>query len=119
MGHHISNQFPQRLTVLVGVIATLLVLLTLSASSASASSPYCGGEVRSNYGTCWGAARNVSEVIGWGNEKSVCVGVAPLTGKCSSGPWAFAVMSYGVVYHSEPWIQDNAAGKTTMWGEAF
>jgi len=114
-----SHRFSSPLLALAGaVLATLLLALALSAPSASASG-YCGGKVLSNYGICYGAERSASEVQGYGTEKSVCVGLAPISGKCSSGPYAWASDNYGTVYYTSPWIQDNAAGRTEVFGEAF
>lgn len=119
MSHHVSHYVSPRLAALAGVLAMLGVSLTLFAPSASASK-YCGGKKLTNYETCVGAARNLHEVKGFGEEKSVCVGISAVGGgHCSGGPHQIAVYNYGTVYYTEPWIQDNAVGSTIVYGEAF
>jgi hypothetical protein len=120
MTHHVSRQLPRRIVALVGILAALSIAMTFSASSASAS-PYCGGQKLINYKYCYGAARSQTEVRGMGNEKSVCVGAGIIFGNCSGGPgqWVSTHLNTEGPYYAEPWIEDNAAGATTVWGESF
>lgn len=108
----------KRLAAIAGVLATLCAALALFASSASAS-PYCGGQYLTNFGICYGAERTMTGVSGYGQERSVCVGIAPISGRCSGGPGQLATYSFGSPYYSSPYIQDNAAGGTYVWGETF
>jgi hypothetical protein len=97
----------------------LSVSLTLFSPTASASSPYCGGQNLSNFQYCYGAARNLSEVRGYGLSHSVCVGAGAIFGGCSGGPNQIVSANFGSVFHIEPWIEDNAAGATVVYGEAL
>jgi hypothetical protein len=106
------------MVALVGILAALSLAMTFSASSASASG-YCGGKVLSNFGRCIGEARLLSEVRGIGNEKSVCVGADAIFGKCSGGANQWTSANFGAAFKRSPWIEDNSAGVTTVWGEAF
>jgi|GEM_PF-5936465 hypothetical protein len=119
MTRHISRRLTPRLALLAGVIAMLSVALMLIASSASASSKYCGGQRLSGGEYCFGVARDVEEVKGYGEEHSVCVGIGAESGHCSGGPHQIATFDKGTVVDEEPWIQDNAAGSTVVYGEAF
>ena len=105
---------------LVSILAVLAITLVFSAGSASAST-YCGGQKLSNYGKCTGAARSQTEVRGMGNLHSVCVGAGILWGGCSGGPgqWVNVHLNTEGPYYASPWIEDNAAGETTVWGESF
>jgi hypothetical protein len=116
---HVFNRLA-RMVALTGILAALSIALTFSAGSASAS-PYCGGQKLSNFKYCYGAARSQTEVRGLGNEKSVCIGAGILFGNCSGGPnqWVFTHLNTEGPYYAEPWIEDNAAGATTVWGESF
>jgi hypothetical protein len=118
MAHRISHQLSVRLAALAGVLATLCVLLTLSAPSASAAT-YCWGHGLSKFGRCWGAERNLSEVRGYGTEKSVCLGAGALWGGCSGGPNQIKTVNFGTVYKLQPWIEDNAEGFTWVYAEVF
>jgi hypothetical protein len=108
------------LAVLASILAMLAITLLISAGSASASG-YCGGAVLSNFGTCHGAARSQTEVRGMGNSHSVCIGAGIIRGNCSGGPgqWVSTHLNTEGPYYAEPWIEDNAAGSTTVWGESF
>jgi hypothetical protein len=105
---------------LTGTLAVLAMMLLFSAGSASASN-YCGGQKLSNFGTCRGTARSQTEVRGMGNLHSVCIGAGILRGNCSGGPgqWVSTHLNTEGPYFAEPWIEDNAAGETTVWGESF
>lgn len=57
---------------------------------------------------------------GMGNEKSVCVAIAPWGPiKCSSGSGVWVINNYGKNLEGKGWIADNAIGATTVWGEIF
>jgi hypothetical protein len=114
----LSSRFSRRLAVLAASVAVLCSALALSSSSASAS-PFCGGQVLSNFAYCHGAPRDMSGDSGYGNEHSICIGANAISGGCSTGPGAIKTMSLGNVIHGEPWIEDNAAGSTVVHGETF
>lgn len=63
-----------KLALLVAALAASITMLLLLAAPrhAEAYSPYCGGTLW-GYGSCWGAARNVNAVYGWGEDHGVCV----------------------------------------------
>jgi hypothetical protein len=119
MSHHVSHYVSPRLAALVGVIATLCLWLTLFAPWASASSKYCGGQRLNGHETCFGVARNLEEVRGYGEEHSVCVGIGAKAGHCSGGPHQIATFDEGKVVFQKPSIEDNASGSTVVYGEAF
>jgi hypothetical protein len=114
-----SRRISLRLATFTSVLVMLGVLLALSSPPASASSPYCGGQRISNYGFCYGAARYLSQVAGYGDQRSVCVGIAGVSGTCSSGPRQIAVFNWGSVIWTNPYIQDNAASWTIIHGTAY
>lgn len=113
------RRLPQIVAV-ASILAMLSIALLFSAGPASAS-PYCGGQKLSNFKYCYGAARSQTEVRGMGNAKSVCIGAGILAGNCSggAGQWVFTHLNTEGPYYAEPWIEDNAAGETTVWGESF
>jgi hypothetical protein len=119
MPYRASRHLSPRFAALAGVLAILYVSLTLLAPSASASSKYCGGQRLNGHEYCFGVARNLEEVKGYGEEHSVCVGIGAASGHCSGGPHQIATFNEGKVVHEEPWIQDNASGSTVVYGEAF
>jgi hypothetical protein len=108
------------LVALTSILAMLAITLLFSAGLASASG-YCGGANLSNFGKCRGAARSQTEVRGMGNEHSVCIGAGVLFGNCSggAGQWVSTHLNTEGPYFAEPWIEDNAKGATTVWGESF
>jgi hypothetical protein len=108
-----------RFATLLSALALLGVVMSLCATPASASSPYCGGQRISNYGFCYGAARYLSQVAGYGDQRSVCLGIAGVSGSCSSGPRQIAVFNWGSVIYTNPYIQDNAASWTIIHGTAY
>jgi len=114
----LSSRVTRRLAVLAAALSLLLAALALSAGSASAS-PFCGGQRLSNFGYCYGAARDLSGDSGYGVEHSICIGADSIWGGCSTGPGNIKTMSLGSVIHAEPWIEDNASGVTTVYGETF
>jgi hypothetical protein len=116
MTHGVARHRFRLLLMLAGVLVTLCISLALSAPSASAS-PYCGGTWLTNYGICYGAERSMTGVSGYGLERSVCVGIAPISGNCSGGPRQLASFNWGSAIYSSPYIQDNAPGGTIVWGE--
>lgn len=119
MTHHVSRRLTSRLAVLAGVLVMLSVALTFIASSASASSKYCGGLRLNGHEICFGVARNLEEVKGYGEEHSVCVGIGAKGGHCSGGAHQIATFNEGKVVFQKPWIEDNAAGSCVVFGEAF
>jgi len=120
MAHGISRGVSRRVALLAGLIALAgaSLALALGASQAQAS-PFCGGQTLSNYGYCYGAARNLSGDSGYGVSHSICIGADSIWGGCSGGPGQVRTMNLGYVIHAEPWIEDNAAGSTVVYGETF
>ncbi len=120
MAHGISRGLSRRITLLAGLVALVgaSLAIALSASPASASS-FCGGRTVSNYGYCYGAARNMSGDSGYGVSHSICIGAGAIWGGCSGGPGQVRTMNLGSVFHVEPWIEDNAAGATVVYGNTF
>jgi hypothetical protein len=110
------------LLLIAGVLATLAVSFMFVEAQSAEASPFCGGQVRSNYGYCHGAARTVyagGGVSGYGDQRSVCLGIAAIAGGCSSGPGHVHVMWLNYTIYGQPWIQVNAPGASTLWGQTF
>lgn len=106
--------------MLVGALGALAVILFLALSSPAAkASPFCGGYNVSPGNPCYGAARALNGVNGYGDSHSVCVGADILAGPCSSGPGQIATMNLGFTYTGQPWIADNASGPTIVHGDTF
>jgi hypothetical protein len=114
MTHRLSRRF----AVLAGVLATALAAMALATSSASAS-PYCGGAQSNQFSTCFGAARVLTGVTGYGTTTSACVGANEIFGACSGGPRQLASHSFGSAANRVPWIRGNATTVTTVFGETF
>jgi hypothetical protein len=115
------SQF-RTLLILAGVLATIATSFMFAQTQTADASPFCGGQVRSNYGTCYGAARTVyagGGVSGYGDQHSVCLGISILGGGCSSGPGHVHVMWLSYTINGSPWIQVNAPGASTLWGNTF
>lgn len=118
MAHRLAPRLSRRVAALAGTLVVLCAALALAAPQASAS-PYCGGQTLSNYQYCYGAARSLSGVTGYGVSHSVCVGADIFSGGCSGGPGQTRTMSLGFTIYGRPWIEDNAAGATVVYGETF
>jgi hypothetical protein len=103
--------------VLAGLCATMLAFNTSSANAER----YCWGVWLPGKGaTCNHHERWASQVSGMGAQHSVCVWHQPFGPiKCSGGPGAWVTNNYGTNYWGIPYIQDNAAGGTTAYGEVF
>jgi hypothetical protein len=119
MAHRLSRHRSRPLLMLAGALTTLCVSLALFAPSSASASAFCSGAVRSNYDYCHGTARNLSGVTGHGDQHSVCVGAGALWGGCSGGPNQIATMNLGYVAYLGPWIEVNAPGTSTLWGDTF
>jgi len=115
-----SSMSMRRLTPLAAGVAALAVLLVLAFSNGQAqASPFCGSQTVSPGSPCYGAARAMNGVNGYGTSHSVCVGAGILAGPCSSGPGQLATMNIGFTYTAQPWIADNAPGSTVVYGNTF
>jgi len=113
----ISQSMARRLAVLAGLFATLCVSLALFAPSASASE-YCGGWLGA-YGQCYGNARSLNGVSGYGEQHSVCVGIEAIGRVCSGGPGQIATYNFGSTVYYRPRIENNAAGNNLVHGNTF
>jgi len=117
MTHARSTQTRLAALAIAG-LATLLLALAFSASSASATG-FCGGSRVNNINKCFGAARVFRIVQGHGDETSVCVGYNEFVGPCSGGPGRNVSWDLGSSVNRSPSIIGNAASFTTAWGETF
>jgi hypothetical protein len=104
------------LGLVLGLTATALVALALSASPASAS-PFCGGQQVNNSNKCWGASRQMSGANAYGTSTGVCVGADLTQGQC--GPTLAIVDVYVSSGVHSPWIIGTAGNFTTVYGETF
>lgn len=122
MTHKLFRYHARRVALLIGALAIAYVLLVFSSAPPAAhANIYCWGKVLTNYQYCYGVARKLKGDRGYGTEKSVCVGADSIFGKCSAGPNYIAEFVYyeNQEIYAEPWIEDNAAGKTTVYAETF
>lgn len=104
----------QRFALLAASLATLLVALALTSTSASAS-PFCGGETVSNIQTCFGASRTFQFLRGRGESTGVCVGYNEIgRGGCSAGAGAWAEWNIGSAAFRTPRIMGNSSNNTTV-----
>jgi hypothetical protein len=109
-----------RIAALAGVLASVCASVAMFTAPSASAEQYCWGTVLSNEKSCEGHLRFGSLVTGKGNEKSVCVAIAPWGPiKCSSGPGVWVTTNYGKNLEGKGWIADNAVGKTTVFGEIF
>lgn len=120
MVDHVSGRIG-RIAALVGVLAGVCASVAMFTASSASAEQYCWGKVLTEEKSCYsGHTRFASVVQGMGNEKSVCVAIAPWGPiKCSSGPGVWVTNNYGKNLEGQGWIADNAVGKTTVWGEIF
>jgi hypothetical protein len=105
------------LGLVLSLVATALVVLAVSASPASASSPFCGGQQVNNSNKCWGASRNMEGANAYGTSTGVCVGADLTQGQC--GPTLAIVDVYVPYGNHAPWIIGTGSNFTTVYGEAF
>jgi hypothetical protein len=111
----------------IGLSAAVAVLLCLILSVASPSGAkaetitgYCNNQVKGAFETCWGEARTLFRVYGYGDQHSVCVGTSAYTySACSGGPGKGVYAPVGYTAWLYPWIQNNAAGSNRVHGVAF
>jgi hypothetical protein len=109
-----------RFAALAGVIASVCASMAMISAPSASAEQYCWGTVLSNEKSCEGHLRFGSIVKGMGNEKSVCVAIAPWGPiKCSGGPGEWVGTNYGTNLEGKGWIADNAVGKTSVFGEIF
>lgn len=114
-----SRALNQRIAaLLIAGLATVLLALTLSPPSASATG-FCGGQIIRNDSGCYGAARVFAIVQGHGDETSVCVGFNEQIGPCSGGPSRNVEWNLGSYANRSPYIIGNARSTTRGWGETF
>lgn len=110
-----------------GVLAAAGVLLCLILSLGSPSrakaetlSPYCNNQVFGPSQTCYGAARTLYAVYGWGDQHAVCVGTSANTNvACSGGAGQGAYAPVGFTAFLTPWIQNRGGGNNTLHGVAY
>jgi hypothetical protein len=109
-----------RIAALVGVLASVCASVAMFTAPSASAEQFCWGTVLSNEKSCEGHQRFGSEVRGTGNEKSVCIAIAPFGPiKCSGNPNEWVATNYGTNLEGKGWIEDNAAGKTSVFGEIF
>ena len=113
---------PRLLMALVATTAMLALSLIAGQSQANAAwSTYCNPVTLGAYGDCIDSPRKQYQLMGWGDQHSVCVQVSNFkeTRRCSAGP------GHGVYTPTfEPWtwyplISNNAKGTNTVHGISF
>lgn len=100
-------------SLFLGILAALVVMMALAASSASAT-PFCGGQHVNNANKCWGASRFMVYGYGEGASTGVCVGADLYSGQCAPvGQDAYVYPPEGP--HA-PWIIGTASAFTEVVG---
>lgn len=111
------KRLSRRVAVLVGALALMGAWTTASAPAASAS-PFCHGQTVTGYQYCYGAARNLSGVQGWGAQSAVCIGAGAIWGGCAP-VGVLKQMNLGYTIHAQPWISGNGGGPTVVYGSTW
>lgn len=110
---------PRILLALLGSLAALLIALGSADRAQAGWGNYCNPVTLGSYAECRGPLLRINQAYGWGDQHSVCVGLAPLSSSynCSSGPGA-GVYSWnsGEAHYYNPAIQNHAAGNNTVHG---
>lgn len=112
---------PRILLALLGSMAALCLGLAGPKSAEASWSNYCNPVTLAGNKSCVGTPRAFHQLYGWGDQHSVCVGIAWLQWsiKCSSGPGAGVYtekFAYNTYY---PGIINNSAGTNTVHGISF
>jgi hypothetical protein len=113
---------PRVLLALVGSCAALCLGLIGPANANAASTPFCNPVTVGAYVGCNGPLIYLNQVYGWGDQHSVCVGIAGLefaVKRCSSGPGAGVYSGTAGAMQYTPHIENHAAGTNTLHGVAL
>jgi hypothetical protein len=107
-------------TALLALAAIAIVAAFATPSRADAStSEYCPNANLAGFASCYGGARTLYAVLGWGDQHAVCVGALQGGGSaCSNGPGEGAYSPTTTAY-TTPWIQNRAAGSNLVHGVAY
>jgi hypothetical protein len=109
--------YKQRVALLLTAgLATLLVALAFTSTSASAS-PFCGGQTVNSSQTCFGASRMVYEnILAYGESTGVCVGYNEVIyAACSPHARAYEQATAWLTGYVTPRVIGQA-GNTVVWG---
>lgn len=110
------------LLAMLGSVAAICLGLVASESAKASWANYCNPvSLPERWSYCQGTPRALNQVYGWGDQHSVCVGVAGLssTWRCSAGPGAGVYSAQIGTGTFTPGIQNNAAGANTGHGVSF
>jgi len=118
-----TRAYRQRLALLLTAgLATVLVALALTATSASAVN-FCGGQTINNHQTCFGAPRTFYWIRAVGNSTGVCVGYNETTYlACSVVPAAgyWAEYRFGSEIYATPRVIGMSPNNTVVGsGETY
>lgn len=113
----------RRSKLVIALVASLasLVLCMAGPGTASASwANYCNPVTLGGWQGCNGTVRTLNQTYGWGDQHSVCVGIAGLefaVKRCSSGPGAGVYSGKtNEAIGATPHIENHAAGTNTVHG---
>lgn len=112
---------PRLMMALVATTALLALGLIAGQGQAKAAwSTYCNPVTLGGHGYCHGVPRNLYQLMGWGDQRSVCVMIAASwTERCSAGPGhGVYTPTFGPIT-AYPMIKNNAAGTNTVHGIAY
>lgn len=127
---HTRRNGSLRASLAVSIVAAFLFLVGMTPARAFATSgdwTYCWGATLGYHGYCQSSVWNphLTQLYGVGNEHSVCIGAVDwLPVKCSGGPGQgvlddFYYTGWWPNSPGYPWIQNQAAGSTVVYGHAY
>src|SRR5690349_19014353 len=115
----ISVRRSKLLIALAACVASLSLGLLGPGAAHAGTGTFCNPVTLGDHGECRGGSYvKLNQTYGWGDQHSVCVGVAVFNWsfRCSSGPGA-GVYSTKVEYMPYiPAIRNNASGSNTVHG---
>lgn len=110
------------LTLVVAFLCVLAIQLAHTQGANAAVYGYCENVHLGGGGTCQeGIVRNTYQAYAWGDQHSVCVGLAPLswTQACSGGPGQGVYSGIAEYTGYYPYVANNAAGDNWVHGVFF
>lgn len=110
------------LAALICLMCVLAVQLGNTSKADAAVYGFCENVHLGGYGVCQeGVIRNTYQAFAWGDQHSVCVGLAPLgwTQACSGGPEQGVYSGSAEYTGYYPYVENHAAGANWVHGVYF
>jgi len=106
------------LAATIGLLA--IGLIAGQGQAKAAWSVFCNPVNLPTYGSyCYGAPRTAYQLMGWGDQHSVCVSVDQATRRCSAGPGHGVYTPTFGPFLVNPLIVNNAKGSNTAHGIVY